>query len=212
MSHDFAVVAIAQFVAANLWRYLFWRLAPRPHASAQPQNAPHIGYVYPAGGRQGDTFQVTVGGQYLEQRRQRVYLRQRRSGQSRRDASNRSRRKQVNDLREKLQELQKKPKDAETVKEIAEIRTKLNDVQNRRANPALAEKVTLQITIAPDAEPGQRELRLATPNGLSNPLVFHVGQLPEFRKKESKNSGESAQAARDREPADSREAPHPSRR
>ena len=27
--------------------------------------APHIGYVYPAGGRQGTTFQVTVGGQHL---------------------------------------------------------------------------------------------------------------------------------------------------
>jgi hypothetical protein len=31
---------------------------------AQAQNAPHIGYVYPAGGRQGTTFQVTVGGQF----------------------------------------------------------------------------------------------------------------------------------------------------
>ena len=34
-------------------------------------------------------------------------------------------------------------------------------------------------------ELGQRELRLAAPNGLSNPLVFHVGQLPEFRKPEA---------------------------
>ena len=30
------------------------------------QQAPHIGYVYPAGGRQGTTFQVTVGGQFLD--------------------------------------------------------------------------------------------------------------------------------------------------
>ncbi len=34
-------------------------------AFAQQQNIPHIGYVYPAGGRQGTTFEVTVGGQYL---------------------------------------------------------------------------------------------------------------------------------------------------
>ena len=27
---------------------------------------PHIGYVYPAGGRQGTTFQVVVGGQFLD--------------------------------------------------------------------------------------------------------------------------------------------------
>src|ERR1035441_2887983 len=31
---------------------------------AQPLS-PHIGYVYPAGGRQGAVFQVAVGGQYL---------------------------------------------------------------------------------------------------------------------------------------------------
>ena len=35
----------------------------------------------------------------------------------------------------------------------------------------------------PDAEPGERELRLATPRGVSNPLVFHVGQLPEVSRK-----------------------------
>ena len=32
--------------------------------AAQAQNAPHIGYVYPAGGRQGTTFQVVIGGQF----------------------------------------------------------------------------------------------------------------------------------------------------
>ena len=40
------------------------------------------------------------------------------------------------------------------------------------------------MTLAPDAEPGQRELRLETPRGVSNPLVFCVGRLPEFREKE----------------------------
>ncbi len=33
-------------------------------------------------------------------------------------------------------------------------------------------------------EPGEREIRLATPTGLSNPLRFWVGQLPEFSKRE----------------------------
>ena len=32
----------------------------------QAQRVPHIGYVYPAGGRQGTSFEVTVGGQYLD--------------------------------------------------------------------------------------------------------------------------------------------------
>ena len=33
--------------------------------------------------------------------------------------------------------------------------------------------------MAPDAQPGARELRLVTTKGVSNPLVFHAGQLPE---------------------------------
>src|ERR1035441_5092180 len=36
--------------------------APWGHAQ---QTSPHIGYVYPAGGRQGAVFQVAVGGQFL---------------------------------------------------------------------------------------------------------------------------------------------------
>ena len=30
------------------------------------QQEPHVGYVYPAGGQQGTTFEVTLGGQYLD--------------------------------------------------------------------------------------------------------------------------------------------------
>ncbi len=93
-------------------------------------------------------------------------------------------------MREKLEELRKKPKDPAAIKQIIEIRDKLNDLQNKRANPVLADKVILQFTIASDAELGQRELRLAAPNGLSNPLVFQVGQLTEFRKPEAKPSNE----------------------
>ena len=176
-------------MSSHRWRAILglaFFLAAAQAAWSQP-NAPHIGYAYPAGGRQGDTFQVTIGGQYLESA-DNVYI----SGGGVQAKVIESIKlltpKEVNDLREKLQELQKKPRDAETVKEMLEIRTKLNDVQNKRANPVLAEKVILQITMAPDAEPGQRELRLATANGLSNPLFFHVGQLTEFRKEESKNS------------------------
>ena len=40
--------------------------APPAQPAAQAQRNPHAGYVYPAGGRQGDTFQVTVGGQFLD--------------------------------------------------------------------------------------------------------------------------------------------------
>ena len=56
----------------------------------------------------------------------------------------------------------------------------------RPANPAISEIAVVRVTIAPDAQPGQRELRVATPILLSNPLVFHIGQLKEFSKEASK--------------------------
>ena len=34
-------------------------------SAAAAQERPRIGYVFPAGGRQGTTFLVTVGGQFL---------------------------------------------------------------------------------------------------------------------------------------------------
>ena len=41
----------------------------------------------------------------------------------------------------------------------------------------------LRITASPGAEPGVRELRLETPAGLTNPLVFQIGRLPEVVKR-----------------------------
>ena len=157
---------------------------------AQPQRVtPHLGFVYPAGGKQGATFSVSVGGQNLVGTttayvsgpgvRARVVSYDRPLSQ-----------KEINDLREKAQVLQDKrqaarndpkkpPFTAEDEKKAAEIRETLAKRSNRQANPALAETVTLEITLAPDAVMGERELRLKAPNGLSNPLVFCVGQLPE---------------------------------
>ena len=60
-------------------------------------------------------------------------------------------------------------------------------------NRQIAEAVLLKITIAPDAEPGNRELRIQTAAGLSNPIVFQVGTLPEVGEMEP-NAGESIQA------------------
>jgi hypothetical protein len=50
---------------------------------------------------------------------------------------------------------------------------------NRQGNPAIAETAMLRVTMSTNAAPGEREIRLGTPTGLSNPLRFHVGQLPE---------------------------------
>jgi hypothetical protein len=172
-----------------MWRSIFGLLsflAIAPVAWAQP-NPPHVGYAYPAGGRHGDLLHVTLGGQFLASA-DKAYV----SGNGIQAAvlsvAKMPTPKEVDALRERLQELQKKPRDSDIAKEMMDIRNKLSDFQNKRNNPVLSEKVVLEIKIADDAEPGQRELRVATANGLSNPLVFQVGQLPEFRKEEVKFS------------------------
>lgn len=53
-------------------------------------------------------------------------------------------------------------------------------VKNQNRQSVIAEVVKLKITIAPDAAPGARHIGLATPGGLSNKLLFQVGQLPEL--------------------------------
>jgi hypothetical protein len=57
----------------------------------------------------------------------------------------------------------------------------------QQINRQLAETVLIEITIEPDAELGNRELRLATKTGLTNPMVFQVGLLPEVRELEPNN-------------------------
>jgi hypothetical protein len=92
---------------------------------------------------------------------------------------------QAGELRERMQELQKQPASPAVKDEMVEIRAKLLLYEhNRLVSPVLAETRALHITIAPDAEPGRRELRVSSPQGLSNPIVFCVGQLPEVQEKE----------------------------
>ncbi len=176
-----------------------------PAAQAQ-QNAPHIGYVYPAGGRQGTDFEVTVGGQFLSGVSQAVVSGpgiEATVGEYVKPLTQ----MQFNNLRMRLQELQaKKKKDADTLKEIAEIRQKVATFVRKPSSPAIAETVTLQVKLAADAAPGQRELRLKTANGLTNPLFFQVGQLPEFSKETARTSGQTgagkkAQAANQPQPS-----------
>jgi hypothetical protein len=162
-------------------------------AQAQQQFSPHIGYVYPAGGRQSATLQVKIGGQFLDGLTNALV-----SGAGV-QASVLEHVKpltpqQLNALREQAQELQKKRMAGRGTgtnrwtmadQQLAvELRKKLASFQRRPANPAIAETALVQLSISPDAEPGQRELRLRSAQGLSNPLFFCIGQLPEFTKKE----------------------------
>ena len=194
-------------------------------AEAQ-QRGFQIGYVYPAGGQQGSTFEVVVAGQFLAGA-DKILV----SGPGVQATITEMVRpmtgREINDLRIQIDELVAKravvmkddraleefrsfqkaktlPKDSkgsadmderiaelkrkyagatwtqEDERRLMELRRKLAMGIRRPANPAISELVIARMTIAPDAPPGQRELRLATAMGVSNPLPFYVGRLAEY--------------------------------
>jgi len=224
---------------------------------------PHIGYLFPAGGQQGTTFEVTVGGQFLrganalyisgdgvrasiikhyrpsrnlqkEQRenlvRQLWELREKRLAElpekdrARIGAFPGVRPPRKNTSKPKAppkKEAPKKPpakgdaakeggpkKDLSKLpehpllrnlekKSLRELLAVANEFFNYKAfqkkqlNSQLAEMVIVEVTIDPDATPGDRELRLGTPFGLTNPMCFQVGTLPEAREQEPNDPGAS---------------------
>ena len=180
---------------------------------ARAQRNPDIGYVYPAGGRQGTTFQVAISGQYLDGATdvdicgggiKATVLKHVKPLNGKQIALLRDRIKELQEMMssEKLVEpnspaapdantaINPQPKmDKEALqKEMADIKKQLANPKNRnRDNPQLAEDVTLRVVVAADAEPGERQLRLKTALGLSNPLAFYVGKLPEWTEKEPNN-------------------------
>jgi hypothetical protein len=164
-------------------------------ATAAEQSGPHIGYVYPAGGQRGTKFRVTVGGRNLQDVTH-VYF----SGEGIQAAVVEELTKLPgleagNALNARLDELLKVKKDAETLKQIATIQRTLRahriQKKTQETTPAIGHWIVLEVTLAANAEPGERELRLQTSRGLSNPLVFCVGRLPEFCENEPEVSTDS---------------------
>ena len=167
--------------------------------------APHIGYVYPAGGQRGTTLTVAVGGQYLRGT-EAVHI----SGQGATaavvqyawpmdDNDLRYARHAIRNLVKRrwspaaVGESARPGEDTERVPDhpwlydlddkspaqIARLKATLFD-EKKQPNAQIGEQVELHVTIAADAAPGDRELRLVTPAGLSNPVRFRVGVLPEL--------------------------------
>jgi hypothetical protein len=175
-------------------------LAVTAFAQQQQPLIPHIGFIYPAGGRQGASLEITIGGQNLTGANQvyitgsgvqvsvSKYTKQLTPGQ----AANL--RDQLKTLTEKRAAANKPPADgvkpppftAADAKTAMDIQAQLAEFQKRPLSPAIAETVVVEVTIAADAAPGDRELRLGAQPGLTNPLTFTVGQLPEFSRKPAK--------------------------
>lgn len=204
---------------------LSWRLAMAillavaAQLPAQPR-IPHIGYVFPGGGRRGTTFDVVVGGENMGPADARRGL----------DYEVVIKGKRIKDVIDvfisgggikaevvswyrpmtqgeavaigiqtmtKIEEVEKKEGRKITVQEahkllgITEEHLKEQEKYQRRAadpkrqpNPQIAEELTIRIELAADAKFGDRELRLISAAGMSNPLYFYVGQYPEVREQE----------------------------
>jgi hypothetical protein len=174
-------------------------------ADAQ-QNTARIGYVSPAGGRQGTALVVIVGGRYLDGAAKAYVsgagvtakvvdtLKATRPGDIGGVVNKMKRLEQRKEAA--VKERQGRPADdpAKPAKPVknrwTEAEQILLDAYHRKvANfvggpivPAIGDNVLVEITIAPEAAPGQREIRLETARGLSNPLAFLIGQLPEVSK------------------------------
>ncbi len=191
----------------------------------QPAQNQYIGYVYPAGGQQGTTFPIRLGGQSLQYASDLTV-----SGRGvsvrlvdyYRVMSNEEftlLRQQMNELRKKETTVSdalaakmswfefpgpigavdeskpgEKPKKEgprsrnELAKEKMIERIQRIFAEDER-NPAVrsqTELVFAEVTVAPDAEPGRREIRVITKRGVSNPLPFYVGQVPEVARKPMK--------------------------
>jgi hypothetical protein len=203
-----AVLALAAFLAA----------APAAHGQVRP----YIGFVYPAGGQQGTTFRVKLGGQGLDGVETAQVTGQ---GVSAKlvDYQRKFGPQEVTLLHEQLRELRDAAKETGNVQMMmsgnampssggdammmssggaaaggilaavnradpkmvlmARIQRRIADYILRPACASLASIAYVEVTIAPDALPGSREFTLITRRGVSNPLVFHVGQVPEYCRK-----------------------------
>lgn len=177
-------------------------------AIAHAQRAPRIGYIYPAGGQQGTTFEVAVGGQYLDDPLGAVVS----GGGVEVEILEHDKpppQQAINDIREKLREMQSKMRalrkggeiagaevlpairrllreaglSEKDLRHLAEFDRKRNDPK-QQLNTQISETVRARVTVSANAEPGIRYWRLRTSRGLGNPMRFFVGQQPEIREAE----------------------------
>lgn len=161
---------------------------PEPVSGQQAPSSPRIAFIYPAGGQRGTTFTVTVGGVLFDGAYDAVI-----SGEGvTATVLDRSRpMSQASSLLlvDQMKALKEKRKNARLSGLLldAHDRATLDEIQKmfasfpplNRANPGLGETVTLTVSIDADAAPGDRDLRLRTTAGMTNPRTFQVGYLPE---------------------------------
>ncbi len=162
------------------------------------QNDPHIGYIVPAGAQRGTTTTITVGGQYIEGA-DGIRIS---GGGVRGNVVGFDKPLSLNEalqVRNKLQKARAAKgigseerlgrREMQSLMEEAGVsREQLMKVLNRnrmrtdptmQENEQVAEEVSIEIEVLPDAKPGRRELRIVRDGRLSAPLAFYIGETLE---------------------------------
>lgn len=125
---------------------------------------PRIGFVFPAGGQQGTSFEIKVGGENIY-------------GANSATISGKGANVEILDSQEPVNEKEKN-----------------KNRQKKKNQTVIDEVIKLKVSISQDAEPGTRELRVITPNGVSNRLVFQISQLKEIIETEPNDRRDKAGA------------------
>lgn len=193
-----------------------------PGQSVTNKREPHVGFVFPAGAQKATRVEVLVGGQNLRATSQvvvsgadvtarviKIYRALRKFDKPVREEIQRriaARRAVLAGLPVPTLEtpaagaprvvmpehpLLDRLEHADTAEldHLIQIFLKVN---RKQMNVQLGEMATLEVTVAPEAAPGPRELRLLTGAGLTNPLRFEVGEFPEVCEREPNDvSGKS---------------------
>lgn len=77
---------------------------------------------------------------------------------------------------------------------VVSVEHKEPDKKKRRLDAAdNPDTALIEVTLEADAEPGERDLRLISPGGVSNRFRFYVGQVPELKEVEPNSLKEEAQ-------------------
>ena len=82
----------------------------------------------------------------------------------------------------------KDTREAAKQKLIDRLQRRFAEDERQPAVRSQTELVFAEVTVAPDAKPGRREIRVITRRGISNALPFYVGQVPEIARKPMKTA------------------------
>jgi hypothetical protein len=178
--------------------------------SALAANAPHIGYAYPAGGEQGSSFDAMIGGQFFkgatnvfisgegvsaeivkytvkyDPKKLRQLIRNKKNTLEMMEGKEGN---ELTRLERRLTQIEKQLAVADlpegvSIDDRKAIQRAYKKNPKAQFNPQISDRLKINVRISKNAPPGERELRVYTPAGLSNPIYFQVGILNETKEEE----------------------------